>query len=906
MGEILSFLVKNTQMHVGLIGEVLYRQGQMAFAMSHQYQMMSLHADWTEDVWQYAQGHMMAFFNRERRLLETDIPMAHAVLHLQAFPIYYKDRMVNFCLLGSFDHKDNLFELYQPLIEAAQKAIAFKQKMLQQDQIHEEHKQQLFHEITVQQEEIQIQNDELIRKQEELIQVRNNFEHIFEQAPIPYFELNPFGIITRANIKGSELLKKTGHNSRQVPFINLIVEQDRKEFSRFLFDIYARRDQSHNAFFRLQSTEQGHEDVIYTQLSGQAAYTIDRRVCCRLAVSDYTEMRKYEEKIETILSTIPYPIIVTGLSDGFNLYTNRKAADLFGFDLADAGKQRSEDFYVNPNERQKFVELLSKYRQFSNMEVLAKNKRTGQVMNVLVSAQMIRFMDKVAVFAIFNDITEWKNTLHQLAESQKQFRIIAENAQDVIWLMDNEYRFTFITPSVMRMYGYSSKEFLEKKWSDLLTPDSLRRANLGQQERAHREAAGEQNVQIVLELEQIRASGEIFWTEVVTNRLRDETGHSTGFLGATRDITKRKKAEQEARLLSVVAAYTDNAVVITDAAGYIEWVNAAFEKITGYQLPEIIGQKPGKFLQGPESQPEAIRELATAIHEKRTAYVEIINYHKSGKKYWIQIYLSPVLDQDGEVTRYIAIESEITQRKYYEQTLQEQNLSLRKVNHELDQFVYRVSHDLRAPISSALGLVYLCKVAGEDGAAHTQYLQLMEHTLSKMDYFIRDIIDYAHNARHDTIRKEINLHVLIGDLLDIYAVQHQYHRVQVISEIFGDVPLCGDAMRIRIILNSLLSNAFKFVLLGKQPVPQIILQIHISTDQCRITIQDNGIGIPEEHQDKIFDMFYRATNESHGAGLGLYIAQDAAQKMGGYIRVQSVYGQGATFEAVFPNQLLPH
>ncbi|MEM7315980.1 MAG: PAS domain-containing protein, partial [Planctomycetota bacterium] len=136
------------------------------------------------------------------------------------------------------------------------------------------------------------------------------------------------------------------------------------------------------------------------------------------------------------------------------------------------------------------------------------------------------------------------------------------------------------------------------------------------------------------------------------------------------DITDRilatralEKATFEAEKLALVARYTDNAVVITDHQCRIEWVNEGFTHITGYELDEVLGKVPGDFLQGPETSPEAVDEMRTALREKRGFDVEIVNYSKAGEPYWLAIEVRPITDSDGVVTHFIAVESDITQKK---------------------------------------------------------------------------------------------------------------------------------------------------------------------------------------------------------------------------------------------------
>lgn len=140
-----------------------------------------------------------------------------------------------------------------------------------------------------------------------------------------------------------------------------------------------------------------------------------------------------------------------------------------------------------------------------------------------------------------------------------------------------------------------------------------------------------------------------------------------------------EEREVEARKLSLVAKRTDNAVILTDAGGYIEWVNEGFARITGYTFAEVVGKKPGAILQGPETDPETVRHMHQRLEKKRGFNVEVVNYRKSGEKFWFAIEVQPILGKDGEVVNFMSIESDITERKQNEDALREREGHIRAI-----------------------------------------------------------------------------------------------------------------------------------------------------------------------------------------------------------------------------------
>lgn len=230
--------------------------------------------------------------------------------------------------------------------------------------------------------------------------------------------------------------------------------------------------------------------------------------------------------------------------------------------------------------------------------------------------------------------------------------------------------------------------------------------------------------------------------------------------------------------------------------------------------------------------------------------------------------------------------------------IKQQNEELIKTNEELDRFVYSASHDLRAPLSSISGLVTLASHSSELTEVQN-YISLIKGRAEILDKFILDIISYSRNARTETTRETIILPDLIHEIID--GLQYM-PGVEDISFRFSDnttIEFNTDSTRLRMVLNNLIGNAIRY----HDPFKRekfIEIKTEKTEEEIVIYIQDNGTGIDEEHHDKIFNMFYKASENKSGSGLGLYIAQEAILKLGGTIRVHSELGKGTTFMVRLP------
>ena len=231
--------------------------------------------------------------------------------------------------------------------------------------------------------------------------------------------------------------------------------------------------------------------------------------------------------------------------------------------------------------------------------------------------------------------------------------------------------------------------------------------------------------------------------------------------------------------------------------------------------------------------------------------------------------------------------------------IQSQNVELKKINAELDRFVYSASHDLRAPLVSIQGLTKIA-VAEAQHETDRKYFRLINDRVVKLDEFIRDIIEYSRNARternFEMISPEPMIHEIIENLRYVEGSgQIRFHVQSTVPEIYSD------KSRLKVIVSNMIANAIKYHNLRSDD-PFIDIRVAQEGRNISITIQDNGVGIQADAKNKIFDMFYRASDRAGGSGLGLYIVKEMVDKLEGTIRVDSVFGEGTTFSVVIPVQ----
>jgi signal transduction histidine kinase len=242
-------------------------------------------------------------------------------------------------------------------------------------------------------------------------------------------------------------------------------------------------------------------------------------------------------------------------------------------------------------------------------------------------------------------------------------------------------------------------------------------------------------------------------------------------------------------------------------------------------------------------------------------------------------------------------------RKKAEKALRKQNEELVKINKELDSFVYSVSHNLRAPLMSVLGLINLVQVENKKSDTETglnSYFAMMQQSIHKLDDTLKEILDYSRNARSELNIEKVDFQRMVEDSFDRMKYMEGSEIINKTISVSGTADLFTDPYRLSVIINNLVSNSIKYRDVAKSPS---IININAVITEAKLTIvfRDNGIGISEDYINKIFDMFFRATDRSEGAGLGLYIVKETVDKLHGDIKVESAMGDGTSFIIQIPN-----
>lgn len=401
-----------------------------------------------------------------------------------------------------------------------------------------------------------------------------------------------------------------------------------------------------------------------------------------------------------------------------------------------------------------------------------------------------------------------------------------------------------------------------------------------------------------------RPDGSTYYAEVRGYPLFDENGEVTQMIEYSADITERKRQEAEIRKLQQAVEYAASGVAITDPQGVFEYVNPAFERMTGYTREEILGQTP-RLLKSGKHPKEFYEDMWRTIESGKVWQGEIINRRKDGSLYYEFQTIAPV-SANGRITHYAAVKLDITSRKEMEAQLREAKETAEAASAFKSQLLSRVSHELRTPLGGILGYAELMQ-AGAFGALTEPQREAAANILESTDYLnqmVNDLLDEAEiSARSIKLDNDwFSPDKLLEKTSAALSAQAKKKGLAFTVERSPRLPekLFGDSRRLQQIILNLAGNAIKFTERG---------EVRVRLDcpapaQWSIVVSDTGAGIPKEAQGYIFEPFRqvnnRITRENRGTGLGLSITKQLVELMGGQMTLESQVEKGSAFTVTLP------
>jgi PAS domain S-box-containing protein len=485
-------------------------------------------------------------------------------------------------------------------------------------------------------------------------------------------------------------------------------------------------------------------------------------------------------------------------------------------------------------------------------------------------------------------------------EYERSFRTILESMELIAVTLDRDGNIIFCNHSFLTLSGYTLHEVLQRNWFHSFVDDNE------QNDRYQRFASafetgiscGYREGEIVIK----NGSKRLIGSNSTLSYDSQNQAISITFIGT--DITEQRHIENELRKASQAIEQSPNTVLITDTDGHIVYSNPKFTELTGYTKEEVLGQNP-KILQSGETDTNDYRNLWNALKNGKEWIGEFHNKKKNGELYWESARISAIKDNDGNITHFLAVKEDITEKKELAEEVELRNKEIAK--NELlagvGKMANMIAHDLRNPLSSIkMGMQILHslpnKSIGEEGK------ELIDIGLEQVQYMESILTDLLSFSRPDKLNLEW---ISIEKLLDtsLISIQNQVEKGSVIINTdyqTGLPTIHADKTKIRQVFSNLISNALQALRPQDDQKSVISISSFITiTDfgpMMEVQIADNGIGIDEATQKKLFEPFF--TTRAKGTGLGLAIVKRIIDQHHGYIRVVSEPYSGTTMCVTLP------
>jgi PAS domain S-box-containing protein len=480
------------------------------------------------------------------------------------------------------------------------------------------------------------------------------------------------------------------------------------------------------------------------------------------------------------------------------------------------------------------------------------------------------------------DITERKRTEQARRRSEARYQQLVELLPDGVVIHRNS-QILFANATVARLVGAANPtELIGRSISDFIHPDSLPLVN----ERS-RLITSSQEVLPPVEEKLIRLDGQTIDAEVTSRTIEMDEG--TAVLSILYDVTARKQAEEKLRQLSQAVEQSPATVVITDTQGNVTYANPKFTQLTGYTFDETLGKNPNVLKSG-QTPINTYQDLWSTILGGGEWRGEFLNKKKDGSLYWETAVIAPVKDDQGNITHFIAVKEDISERKRLEK--------LR------DDLTYTLVHDLRNPLASiSMSLGMLGMEQEENYSPHERKMifATAQSAIERMLALINAILDVGRLESGQMPLDRILLHIdeLVGETLRMQAPLAAEKNLRLESILPGGLPpVKADRDLILRVLQNLVGNAIKFT--PQDGTIWLEVQADPAANALRISVSDTGPGIPPEIQNTLFQRFVTGRGAERGSGLGLAFCKLAIEAHGGRIWVESPSDQGATFSFTLP------
>lgn len=397
-----------------------------------------------------------------------------------------------------------------------------------------------------------------------------------------------------------------------------------------------------------------------------------------------------------------------------------------------------------------------------------------------------------------------------------------------------------------------------------------------------------------------------FYNEEHLERLETISGLVSSRIKNAINQEKLALAQVSLSKLSTAIEQSPLSVMITDLNGFIEFVNPAFIETTGYSMEDSIGKKTSILNSGDHPQ-SLYAEMWKTINEGKKWIGELINKRKNGEKFWVLNSISPIRNNEGVITNFVAMHADISAHKKLERDLIIAKENAEEANKAKSEFLANMSHEIRTPMNAILGFseALYHKL---DSSQHQKMIKSVLSSGNLLLSLLNDILDLSkiEAGKLEISTQPVDLRNIIQDIKLLFTDKAHKKGLEINSHVVNDFPdvIELDEIRIKQVIFNLVGNAIKFTHKGYVNIKADFINRKSNKGDLIIEVKDTGIGIPKSQQEIIFEVFRQQSGQSNrkygGAGLGLAISKRLVEKMNGNIEVSSEINKGSNFKIRIP------
>jgi PAS domain S-box-containing protein len=489
---------------------------------------------------------------------------------------------------------------------------------------------------------------------------------------------------------------------------------------------------------------------------------------------------------------------------------------------------------------------------------------------------------------------EVERQLEQIKASQAELRklsLIATKTKNGVIISDAYGRVEWVNEAFTKISGFSLDEIKGKKPKEFLQGEDT-----SDFDRNVLKNALWNKEDVELTLVNYNKAGLPYYNQLEIISVFDEEGNHTNFIALQKDITSEIQTQQEMmRMNSRFEMITEKSMIGIWELEWpdmkIDWSDLLWE-IYGFDRSSKISRNDlWRSVLHPDDKEDVLDRLRQMINgEVNVVHDEyrIIRSNDQAER-MVECLTIAERDERGALIRLVGSVKDVTDVKQSQNSILKQNEELKKINLELDNFVYSISHDLRSPLLSIKGILSLLMHDNQLTEDGKRFLSMADVSIGRLDGTIQEILEYSRNSRLNLKPELFNLEEMVQNVFDDLKFSTT-DPIALYIHVEGDVQVLLDKARVNVLLKNIIGNSVKY----KRPDKDAEIKVHIDNQQSRVIVEisDNGEGISEEHLGRIFDMFFRGTSNSVGTGLGLYICKEIVNKMNGTIEAQSKKNEG--------------